>query len=89
MPLDFNDPEVIRRLGAFYRNLSSLKNVFCIVCKECFPTTTTNEAGVCHRCRTDARLPKLFSMENNMDPSPVPPELCVSYTFSNYSIIDN
>jgi len=52
VPLDFNYPEVIQRIGAFHRNLSSFKNVFCIVCKECFPTTTTSEAGVCHHCHT-------------------------------------
>lgn len=70
----------------FHEKLFNLEAALCIVCLEHFPTIKINEAGVCSHCRADDRIPKLYSAGNNMDPGPLPPELCVStmlFLFSN------
>ena len=65
-------PDVIQRIQGFHRILSDLQNVLCNICKERFPTISTDELGVCHQCLVDFEVAKLFSAENNMDPGSVP-----------------
>lgn len=77
----FDRLDVIERIQGFHTMLSDLQNTLCNICKERFPTIRTNELGVCHRCLADSQVPKLFSVENNMDPGSVPAELCVSCIF--------
>ena len=60
--------------------LLKLEAALCVVCLECFPTIKISKAGACNRCGADSRVPKLYSARNNMDPGPLPPELCVSTT---------
>ena len=76
--LEIDHPDVIQRVQQFHRTLSDLQNIFCELCKERFPMIKTNQLSICSRCQTDSQHPKLFTLENNMDPGPVPTELCVS-----------
>ena len=76
--LAVDDPEITWRIQEFYRDLTTLENTLCNVCLEQFPSIKANETGVCNRCQGDSEVPRLYSAENNMDPGPVPPELCVS-----------
>ena len=74
-------PHVIQRIQGFHRILSDLQNVLCNICKEHFPTISTDELGVCHWCLVDSKVPKLFSAENNINPGSVPAEFCVNCIF--------
>lgn len=78
--LTVDDPEIIQKITTFHEHLAALENTLCSVCLECFPSIKTNEAAVCKRCQGDNELPILYSAANNMDPGPIPPELCVSST---------
>ena len=75
-----DNPDIIHRVQEFHRSFATLQNILCNVCLERFPTITTNTipTEICHRCNIDKETPKLFSVENNMDPGPVPHELSVS-----------
>ena len=57
----------------FYKNLSNLGIYQCEVCKEAWPAKTAYK--ICNRCNRDNKIPKKFSLENNMIPSVVPDEL--------------
>ena len=45
-------PDVIQRIQGFHRILSDLQNVLCNICKECFPTIST-----------DSKVPKFLCGE--------------------------
>ena len=50
----------------------------CNVCQEARPNENINvddKSHVCTRCKADKGTPKKISVENNMDPGSVPPEL--------------
>ena len=53
----------------------------CTVCKEAWPVGKTKaksvseETYMCYRCKRDKTLPRKYSLDNNMIPSPAPPEL--------------
>ena len=55
-------PDVIQRIQGFHRILSDLQNVLCNICKERFPTISTDELGMFRRCLVDSEVPKLFSL---------------------------
>ena len=61
-----------RLMTQFYHYFDKLKIDHCSVCKEAWFDISK---GVCTRCKRDKLLPKKFSAENFMIPSPVPPEL--------------
>jgi len=73
-------PDVIHKVEEFHRTLATLQNVLCDVCLEQFPTfvSNTTPTEVCRRYNLDTQIPKLFSLQSNLDPSPVPLELSVS-----------
>jgi len=90
LPTQYNnitvdDPQKIQRMQQFHRQLTALQNTQCSICLEKFPSITTNEAGVCNRCQADNEVPRLYSAANNMNPGPVPPELCVSSMPSKFN----
>lgn len=76
---EVDDPVVINRMQQFHSTMSALQNVLCQICLERFLSSSTTVPTICNRCRADSELPKLYSVDNNMDPGPLPPELCVSY----------
>jgi len=75
---EIDHPDVVQRMQNFHRSLLNLQNVFCDLRKECFPTIKTDELGICYCCQSDSHQPKLFTVQNNMDPGSVPTELYVS-----------
>ena len=81
-----DSPYITQKLKQFHEKLFKLEAALCVVCLERFPTIKINEAGVCSRCGADTRVPKLYSAANNMDPGPLPPELCVS-SYNNLILI--
>ena len=74
----FDDPSIVHKVIEFHNSLMSLTSVKCSICLEKFPTVKVDTAGTCTRCHADKHSPKLYSVQNNMDPGPVPPELTVS-----------
>jgi len=74
-----DNPDIIHKVQEFHQSLTTLQNVLCSVCLEQFPTfANTAATQICRHCNLDTQIPKLFSIENNMDPGPVPFELSVS-----------
>ena len=76
--LKIDHSDVVQRMQNFHRSLLALQNAFCDLCKERFPTINTNELGICNHCQTDSQQPKLFTLQNNMDPGSVSTELRIS-----------
>ena len=64
-----------------FHNSMQMVIIQCTVCKEARPVGETKAKSVsektymCYRCKRDKTLPQKFSLDNNMIPSPVPPEL--------------
>jgi len=83
--LSVHDPEIIHEVQQFHNSLAALESVLCSTYLEQFPSINTNVTGLYCHCHLDTGVPKLFSAENNMDPSAVPSELYVSYiNFINF-----
>ena len=74
----FNDPAIIRKMCEFHNSLLSLKSSFCSVCMEHFPSISVDVMNICRRCTNNKHMPKLYSVDKNTNPGPVPPELTVS-----------
>ena len=86
--LAVDDPDITKRIKQFNRDLTALDNVLCSECLERFPSIQTDAAGICNHCNNDKEVLKLYSAANNMDPGPVPPELCASLRFLMYNHIN-
>jgi len=84
-----DNPDIINKVDEFHRTLVALQNVLCNVCLEQFPTfaSNTTPTDICCRCNLDTQIPKLYSLQNNMDPGPVPLELSVSAKLNQEFII--
>jgi len=64
-----DNPDIIHKVQEFHQSLTTLQNVFCNVCLEQFPAfSNTAATQLCRRCNLDTQVPKLFSIENNMNP---------------------
>ena len=74
-----DNPDIIHKVEQFHKTLGMLQSVVCNVCSEKFHTNNSTPSEICRRCNVDTQAPKLFSLQNNMDPGPVPFELSVSY----------
>ena len=83
--LAVDDPDITQRIKQFYRDLTALDNVLCSECLKRLPSIQTDAAGICYHCNNDKEVLKLYSAANNMEPGPVPPELCISLHFLMYS----
>ena len=64
--------EAYDKLKKFHEKLKTFCIRQCVVCKEAWPNIS---GDMCTRCKRDKILPRKFSNENNMIPSPVPPQL--------------
>ena len=67
--------KVQANLVRFHREISTLHFPECDVCREAWPSMKVcvqGELSICNRCQRDKGLPKLFSIENNAIPGPVP-----------------
>ena len=64
-------------MSKFYSSINF--TVFqCTVCHEAWPLKSkprSPDTYICSRCSKDKKIPKTFSLENFMIPSPIPPEL--------------
>ena len=61
-----------------FQQSMDFKIVKCGICSESWPVTSKNisiDSYICTRCKRDKGLPKKFSIENDMIPSPVPESL--------------
>ena len=61
----------------FHEDLNSLNLTVCSTCNELSFAELRHDAN-CARCSRDSSLIKLYSLDNNMDPGPLPPQLQVS-----------
>ena len=73
-----DDELITNKIKQFYTKLFAIESGRCTICLERFPTVKTDNSSVCTRCRADTKIPKAYSIGNNMDPGPLPPELSVS-----------
>ena len=64
----------LKNIHAFHAKMTSLSFSECVICYESFPTNATQRTQ-CTRCSRDKKEPKLYSIDNGMDPGVVPQEL--------------
>ena len=80
----FLKPTVQFKTNKFHSQLMNLLMSICITCMERFPgmTVSATSAGTeCARCSRDKHTPTTYSLDNNMDPGPVPLEPLVYLYF--------
>ena len=84
LPL-LQQPAVHSKMTAFHSTIGALQVSYCITCSERFPglnvraISPSNDSMECVHCKQNRHIPKIYSSENNMDPAPVPPELCIIF----------
>ena len=72
----FEQPVVHSKMLNFHSKLASLEFYICTSCLERFPNLAMSANSTeCARCGWDKRIPKLYSVANNMIPGPVSPQL--------------
>ena len=73
-----NQPAVHKKIEKFHSDLCNLTNAFCPICHELLLGNSVGSSNYsCQRCTRDSSLPKLYSLDNNMDPGLVPSQLQV------------
>jgi len=63
--------EKIAILSRFHNTLKKTITK-CVICFEAWPMLKSSSNFTCRRCKSDKKVPKKFSLENNMIPSAVP-----------------
>jgi hypothetical protein len=75
--LMLTDPYVIDKIKQYHSDLSNITLSSCAICHELQFDSHASYNNVCRRCNHDSSSPKLYSIDNNMDPGPVPSKLQV------------
>ena len=81
-----DQPNMRAKLHHFHASLASLEASTCTTCFEALPRLPlTTQSLECKRCANDGHIPKLYSIDNDMHPGPVPPQLQVGYLLSYFN----
>ena len=72
-------------MRSFHLEMSTIDTPTCSTCMEKFPGLKVNGRSECLRCARDKKVPKVYSLENNVHPGPIPTQLQVSITYIRYA----
>ena len=67
-------------MQSFHQEMSTIDTPTCSTCMEKFPGMKVNGQSECLSCARDKNVPKLYSLDNNVHPGHIPPQLQVSIT---------
>ena len=72
----FGQKSVVNKISAFHTKMSQCTFNICSTCSESVLLLASRTSqSECSRCSRDEKSPKLYSVDNNMHPGDVPPEL--------------
>ena len=66
--------------SAIHQEMSTIDTPTCSTCMEKFPGMKVNGQSECLHCARDKNVPKLYSLDNNVHPGHIPPQLQFSIT---------
>lgn len=74
--LSVDDGDVVAAMTKFHESVSQISFAHCTMCNERFLNITLcSQSSMCVRCSRDKGMPKLYFIDNNMDPGAILVEL--------------